>query len=525
MNLAQHLVRAARELPGLDALRWPGGSITFAELERKSSAIAHGLAERGLGRGDRAALLVRPGPELVAIVFALFRIGAVPVLVDPGMGRAGLVRCFARMQPTAFLGVPLAHFLARADLRIRVGPGWFPGTTSLAALARPEKGAFAPLELASEDPAAILFTSGSTGPAKGVLYTHGNFEAQIESLRALYGLARGQVDLACFPLFALFNTALQRTSVFPRMDASAPARCDPAAIVEALQRNAATDTFGSPAIWRRVVPWCVRRGEKLPALERAMIAGASVEPALVEGLRALLSPTGDVHTPYGATEALPVSSLSGAEITGRLRARIDGGHGTCVGRPAPGVEIALVRMSDDRIARWSEDLRVPPLALGEICVRGPVVTPAYDGDEAATRAAKIEDGARLWHRMGDIGYLDAEGLLWFCGRKSQRLETALGTFLPVPTESIFDRHPKVRRSALVGVGPRGSEVPVLVVEGPRREQAELVSFARANTDRKLPHPLPEIEHVLFRESLPVDARHNAKIAREELKRWAEGELA
>jgi acyl-CoA synthetase (AMP-forming)/AMP-acid ligase II len=517
MNLAHHLVRAARELPDLDALRWPGGRVTFAELERQSSAIAHGLAARGLARGERAALFVRPGPELVAIVFALFRIGAVPLLLDPGLGREGLARCLARARPRALLGVARAHLLARPALRVRVGPGWFPGTSSLSALARPELGTFAPLELEGADPAAILFTSGSTGPAKGVLHSQANFEAQIEALRALYGLGRGQTDLACFPLFALFNTALQRTSIFPAMDFARPARCDPAAIVTALREHAVTDTFGSPAIWRRVVPWCVRRGVKLPALVRAMIAGASVEPELVDGFRALLSPAGDVHTPYGATEALPVSSLSGAEITGRLRARIEGGHGTCVGRPAPGIEIALVECEGTR--------RVAPGELGEICVRGAVVTREYADDPEATAAAKIVEGGSFWHRMGDVGYRDAEGLLWFCGRKSQRLETARGTFLPVPTESLFDRHPKVRRSALVGVGPRGAEKPVLVVEGPKRERSELVSFASANASTPLPHPLPEVERVLFRDALPVDARHNAKIRREELKRWAEGELA
>jgi len=509
MNQAQHLVRAARELPDLDALRWPGGTVTFAELERKSSAIAHGLAERGLARGERAAIFVRPGPELVAIVFALFRIGAVPVLIDPGMGRKGLERCLARADLKALLGIARAHVLARPPLRVRVGAGWYPGTVSLTALARPEKGEFAPIELSGGDPAAILFTSGSTGPAKGVLYTHGNFEAQIAALRALYGLARGQIDLACFPLFALCNTALQRTSVFPRMDFARPAQCDPAAIVEALREHSITDTFGSPAIWRRVVPWCATRGVKLPALERAMIAGASVEPELVDGFRALLSKQGDVHTPYGATEALPVSSLSGAEIAGRLRARIEGGHGTCVGRAAPGVEITLVDCLD---------------GLGEICVRGPAVTREYADDAQATAASKIVEGESFWHRMGDIGYFDAEGLLWFYGRKSQRLETAQGTFLPVPTESLFDRHPKIRRSALVGVGARGAEKPVLVVEGEVREQAELVSFASALVAPALPHPLPRIERVLFRESLPVDARHNAKIRREELKLWAEGEL-
>jgi acyl-CoA synthetase (AMP-forming)/AMP-acid ligase II len=270
-----------------------------------------------------------------------------------------------------------------------------------------------------------------------------------------------------------------------------------------------TDTFGSPAIWRRVVPWCVTRGVRLPALERALIAGASVEPALVEGFRALLSPRADVHTPYGATEALPVSSLSGAEITGRLRARIEGGHGTCVGRAAPGVEISVVETEG---------------RLGEICVRGAAVTREYADDPGATAAAKIVEGTRFWHRMGDIGYFDAEGLLWFCGRKSQRLVTAAGTFLPVPTESLYDRHPKVRRSALVGVGAPGAEEPVLVVEGPAREPSELTSFANANVAPALPCPLPRVERVLFRDSLPVDARHNAKIRREELKRWAEEQL-
>ncbi|MBK7643686.1 MAG: AMP-binding protein [Planctomycetes bacterium] len=352
MNLAHHLVRAARELPELDALRWRGGSITFAELERKSSAIAHGLAERGLARGERAALFVRPGADLIALVYALFRLGAVPVLIDPGLGRAGLARCLARAEPKALIGIARAHLLARPPLRVRVGAGWFPGTTSLDALAQPRKGVFAPLELEPGADAAILYTSGSTGPAKGVLYSHANFEAQIVALRELYGLGRGQTDLACFPLFALFNTALQRTSVFPRMDFARPARCDPAAIVEALQQHAISDTFGSPAIWRRVVPWCAQRGEKLPALERAMIAGASVEPALIEGFRALLPAHGDVHTPYGATEALPVSSLAGAEITGRLRTRIDGGHGTCVGRAAPGIEIMLAEGARDG-PRWA----------------------------------------------------------------------------------------------------------------------------------------------------------------------------
>ncbi len=547
MNVASHLARTAARSPAAAAVLEPRGrgwrATTWYELADRSRRVAAGLADAGLARGDRVAVFVRPGADLVAIVYALFSIGASPVLVDPGMGRKGVVRCLANVAPKALIGVPAAHALLGLSRRavpsisvaILVGPRWFGARRTLAALERSEPRSAEPEAVASDDEAAILFTSGSTGRAKGVVYTHGIFEAQVRALGALYGFQPGEVDLACFPSFALFGPAFGMTTVFPDMDFLRPSRCDPSRIVAAAAEHGATTTFGSPAIWRRVVPWCVEHRVTLPRLRRVLVAGAPVAPALVDGLRSILAREAQVHTPYGATEALPIASISGAEILDR-RLRAEGGAGNCVGRAAPGVEIAIVPLREEPIAEMRPELRLPAGTLGEICARGPAVTRAYANDAEANARAKIREGDSVWHRTGDAGYFDHEGLLWFCGRKAHRLETEAGVVLPVPAENLLNRHPKVARTALVGVGPRGSERPALVVEPiagamPRSEgeRARFASEITALLSQRLPESLPrapyELTAVLFKSHFPVDPRHNAKIRSEELKVWAERELA
>lgn len=518
--------------PGRTAVVDPDGRRTsYAALETRVRRIAAGLAELGLARGERALVFVPPGSALVALFHALLRLGAVPVVIDPGMGRRALLDCVRRVRARALVGVPRAH-LARAlfpdafrtvELAVTVGrrAGW-PGTT-LAALEgrRGEEPALpAPRP---EDAAAILFTSGSTGPAKGVSYTHGMLAAQAALLERLYALEPGEVDLACFPLFALFDHALGMTSVFPPLDASHPARCDPAAIHAALERERATFAFGSPAIWTRVLAWSLRRGARASTLRRLTVAGAPVAPRLLHGLGELLPPGGEVHTPYGATEALPVTSLSGAELRAGLDARCERGEGTCVGRPVPGVLVRLVRITDeplDALAPCSDG------EAGEICVRGPIVTPGYALDEGATRAARIPGapGEAAWHRMGDVGRFDSDGRLWLLGRKSHRLETADGAFLPVPLENVCNTVAGVRQSALVGVGARGGERACLVVELEPGARRRAVRHALERRAREADVG-PPLAGVLFRRSFPVDVRHNAKIKRGELKRWAERKLS
>lgn len=526
-NISELLTRRAQEAPERDAVRLVDGTrVSYAELDRRASGLAGALAKRGLARGDRVSLFVRPGIELILVTHALLRLGAVPVLIDPGMGKKSLLACIERMQPRALIGIPRAHvariLYARSfrsvELFVTVGRrlGW--GGPTLAQLEREAPRSFETLEPQPDELAAVLFTSGSTGPPKGVVYTHGMFVAQTRALESLYDLQAGEVDLACFPLFALFDHALGMTSVFAPLDPSAPATCDPAALFAAANEHKATFSFGSPAIWRRVLPYIEANDLRFETLRRITIAGAPVPPSLTTALAARLADGGSVHTPYGATESLPVASLSSDDTTPALAARINGGEGTCVGQPAPGIRLRVLPVTDDDLPHLGAGLGAE--AVGELAVNGSVVSPEYLFDEPATRAAKTrdEDGT-LWHRMGDIGRIDEDGRVWFLGRKSHRLETEHGLLMPVGVENVFNVLREVQRTALVGVGQAGSERAVLIVEPapdvkPHAAIEACKQLAASHDD------LPELCAILAHKGFPVDVRHNAKIHRGELKLWA-----
>jgi olefin beta-lactone synthetase len=531
-NISTLLEDRARRAPERTALITPDGSKgwerrSYRELQASVERDASALARAGLRRGDRVCVFVPPGADFASLVFALFRIGALPVLIDPAMGREGVLACVERIRPRGFLGNPLASALriafprAFASVEVAVVAGGLPlGARALSSLRKAADPAFAAAETLDTDGAAILFTSGSTGPAKGVAYSHGTFRAQVAALRELYSMREGEVDVACFAPFALFGPALGLTTVLPRIDFSRPAKADPAEVAGALREHRAAQTFGSPAIWRALVPWARERGLRFEHLKRLMIAGAPVAPKLIEGCLGLLGEDGDVHTPYGATEALPVASASGREILSRHRRATETGWGNHVGALAPFVEARVIGVTDEPIASWSAARVVGDGEPGELVVRGPQVTREYAFEPAATAAAKIQGGDGVWHRMGDVVRF-ADGRLWFLGRKAHRVETARGALDPVGVENAFNVHRAVSRSALVGVGPRGRQEPVLVVElesgfEPSDELATSILSRRDSCDAAR-----RVERVLFHPSLPVDPRHNAKIDRLALARWAE----
>ena len=530
-NVAQLVEENARRRGDARALAEPHGSgwreVSYGELQRRIESEHAALAHAGLRGGDKVSVFVRPGIDWVVLIYALFRLGAQPVLIDPAMGRAGVLRCVERIAPRGFVGIPLACALklvfpaAFRTVEVTIVHGALPlGGRTISSL-RSASAATPPLaSTRAEDPAAVLFTSGSTGPAKGVPYTHGMFRAQVAALRELYAMRDGEVDVACFAPFALFGPALGLSTVLPDIDFSHPARANPERVVRALREHRAVQCFGSPAIWRRVAPWARERGIVLEHLERLMIAGAPVHPPLIEECLSILGARGDVHTPYGATESLPVSSMNGRAVLARHRQRTESGWGNCVGKPASSITARVIRITDEPISEWSECLCVPRGEPGELVVRGPQVTREYEQEPAHTAAAKIREGDAVWHRMGDIVREDEDGRLWFQGRKSHRVETAGGPLYPVAIENIFNTHAAVRRSALVGVGSRGSQEPVLVVE--------LRDSARACTSLAgeiLVHGhrlavAQRVTRVLFHPSFPVDVRHNAKIDRPQLARWA-----
>ncbi|MEL6187842.1 MAG: fatty acid CoA ligase family protein, partial [Myxococcota bacterium] len=474
---------------------------------------------------------VRPSLEFIPLVFSVFKVGAIPVLIDPGMGRKAFLSCLERMAPRVLIAVPLVHAvrgLFRAAFRsVEVGvtaggtTGWWGGVT-LEGLRIASDEPFESLHTARDDQAAILFTSGSTGPAKGVVYTHGIFDAQARFIQEMYGIEAGEVDLACFPLFGLFSMALGMTVVIPELDPTKPAKADPAKLVHAIQSQACTSAFGSPAIWKNVARHCQRVGTRLPTLRRILMAGAPVPARLHEAFSGILSEGAEVHTPFGATESLPVASIGSREVLRETAARTREGAGTCVGRPAPDMSIRIIAIDDAPIERWSQVRELPAGEIGEICVRGPVVTPRYEAEPEHTRAAKIvevdADGSEhVVHRMGDVGYLDPQGRLWFCGRKRHRVETSTGTLYPVPCEAIFDEHPDVFKTALVGV--EGEPRIIVQLEPDAKKAPSKVAVELLELGSAHPHTR-DIRKVHFHPSFPVDVRHNAKIHREQLADWA-----
>jgi acyl-coenzyme A synthetase/AMP-(fatty) acid ligase len=306
------------------------------------------------------------------------------------------------------------------------------------------------------------------------------------------------------------------------MDPTRPAKVDPRKIVEAVVNHGVTNMFASPALLDRVGRYGKTNGTKLPSLKRVISAGAPATPANIARFNAMLGEEAQIHTGYGATEAMPVSSFGSNEILTETAPLSEQGYGICVGRPIGGLELRIIKISDDAIEAWTDDLLVGDGEIGEITVAGEIVTRSYFRRPQNDRESKIYDQTRLWHRMGDLGWLDSKGRIWFCGRKSHRVITAGKTLFTIPCEAIFNNHPAVFRSALVGVGHAPRQKPVVCIElepdyrsTDRRElTAELIEMARGSVITE------DLDTILYHPGFPVDIRHNSKIFREKLADWA-----
>ncbi|MFC1826045.1 fatty acid CoA ligase family protein [Thermodesulfobacteriota bacterium] len=539
-NISSHLHQMAAAQPYKRAVVYPVGRdkngrvayshLTFRQLDQESDCLAYGLEKAGISHGTRTVLMVKPSPEFFALTFALFKAGAVPVVVDPGMGVRRMIACFQETRPRAFIGIPLAHVLRKiypqffdtVTTWITVGRRWFWGGFDLNQIRRMPWKPYSIAATKRDEIAAILFTTGSTGPAKGTVYTHGIFDAQIRHIRSHFAITADEIDLPTFPLFALFDPALGMTAVIPDMDPTKPGAVNPKRIIEAIANQGVTNMFASPALLHRVGGYGKQQRIKLPTLKRVISAGAPVSPANIEQFASMLRPDTEVHTPYGATEAMPVSSISSREILSETRQLSEQGYGMCVGRPLGGIEVRIIKISDDPIQKWSQDLVVADGEIGEITVTGDLVTRQYFEKPRADKLAKIKAGHQVWHRMGDLGRQDSKGRIWFCGRKSHRVTTANSLLFTIPCEAIFNNHPRVFRSALVGIGPPSRQKPVICIELARdakrsdkdQIRKELLELAQENKLTK------EIKTVLFHKAFPVDIRHNSKIFREKLAVWA-----
>jgi olefin beta-lactone synthetase len=524
--------------------------VTFRQLDDDSDRIARGLHALGATPGTRLALLVRPGIDFISLVFGLFKSGTVAILIDPGMGRRNLIGCLAEAEPEGFIAIPAAQAVRwllrrrfpKARFNVTVGRRWFwDGITLAQLLAKREGSGFGgqgsqspnlqiskspnPPPTQPDDPAAIIFTTGSTGPPKGVLFSHRNIDAQVDQISEFYNIQPGEIDVPCFPMFGLYNCAMGATAVIPDMDPSRPAQVDPLKIIEAARDWNATQAFGSPAVWDRVGRYCESHGVGLPTIRRVLSAGAPIPAEVLRRMKACIHPEGEVHTPYGATESLPVASNSASEVLGETAARTSQGGGVCVGRRFRDIRWKVIRIVDGPIQAIDKVEELPANEIGELIVTGPQVTRAYVTRTQWNALSKIADGSTIWHRIGDSGYLDDQDRFWFCGRVAHRVLTPDGPMYPVCCEAIFNQHAAIRRSALVGVGPAGCQRPVIILEphqgqmpkGSKQREALLAEIRKLAAANPLTARITDFRlHPHF----PVDIRHNAKIFREKLAVWA-----
>ncbi len=502
---------------------------TLFELVNK---YERGMHELGLRPGDKVILLVPAGIEFLALSFAVMGRGAIPVFIDPGMGLENLLACIEDISPQAFIGSIKAQLLRMRYKKLFAGlkfhiiaHEWvFFGGPNLSFL---KKFSSRSLESAgSSGISLVAFTSGATGKPKGVIYTDEMVAEQLRIFREDFGLKAGNKDLPLLPIFSLFNLANGICSVFPPMDAAKPLSLEPEKIIKIIYDLDVQYSFGSPTLWNKIAEYCVRSRSKLSPLKKILMAGAPVSKEVLTKVLGFLE-NGEIYTPYGATEALPVTFVSSKEILNNQDKQAKTGEqGTFVGKPVTGMQVRIIEAVNIPIPSIDQIKELDTFEIGEIIIKGKNVSTQYWDLPDATMKSKIKDDNSTWHRMGDMGYLDSDGNIYFCGRKAHLVKLEDKIYYSVPIENIYNCHQKVKRSALVSLN-EGKEVGIVIEPQPEywpessqekeNFKKELLDIASANALTK------DIKKLYFHRSFPVDARHNAKIFRDKLGKWASNE--
>ena len=544
-NIATAVIEMAKTQPDVLAIAIPEKNsldkngitrykrISFKELAFEIECVSKGLLAAGFEKGDRVVMMVPPGLDFFILSFSMLQTGIVSVFIDPGIGIKNLKTCIAESEPAGFIGISKAH-IARVLLgwgkktihkTITIGPRLFWGGKKMQNIRSFNQASKQELffDAGPDDIAAIIFTSGSTGLPKGVVYTHGNFHAQLMMIRDTFGFSAGEIDMPTFPPYALFNAALGISSIIPDMDSTKPALVNPLNIINPIKQFGITNMFGSPALIDTVGRYGQANGIKLPGLKRVISSGAPASTKALVRFSSMLKPETQIFTPYGSTEAMPVSSAGSHQILNETQEKTENGSGVCIGKPVKDIEISIIRITDDQIPNWSENLKVAQDEVGEIVVKGKNVTSNYYKRGTATKLAKIQDGNEVRHRMGDLGYFDPDGNLWFCGRKTHLVRVGNKKLYSIQCEYIFNKHPDVFRTALVGVNGKA----ILCVELEKNHKPlDEIKLKEELLEIAADHPLTrDIDTILFHPGFPVDIRHNAKIIREKLEGWAKNKLA
>jgi len=519
-NINRYLESHAAATPDRILLEAPEGAFTCAGLRGAVARTAGGLADLGIGKGDAVAILLPLSAPMYVMMFALQRLGAIPVFLDSWarsheLGYV-LQACRARGLVTVDAAWTLLGEAGRGvPVRLCLGPSAQPGIHRLEPLMEGGLEADA-VEVEASHTALVTFTTGSTGRPKGADRSHGFLEAQHRALAWHLPFAPGDADLPVFPIFSLHSLASGARTVLPRIDIARAAPDDGVRLLAQIRETGPTSATLSVPLLQALTRACEESGAVL-GLRRIVTGGA---PVSREDLRRLerVAPEADIRVLYGSTEVEPIGDLSHRQILDLpSRAETDPDwvdEGVPVGRLDPSLRGFLARLGQDppmeggRLSVGDWDAQDGP---GELVVSGEHVCPGYFADPEATRRAKLPDAdGVLWHRTGDVVRRDADGILWLLGRVHNTFRHGGAWHFPVRAEFALRKIAGVRHAAWLDMpDASGGSHPwaVLVPTGADADPASLERQAR----RILSHNGIPVERVVVRPEIPLDARHHAKV--------------
>lgn len=504
MNLSHLLDQQVETRPDQWAIIEGNQKISYLKLKERSLGIAKQLHDSGITVDDKVFIFIPMGIDLYCILFAIWRLGAVAMFADPGAGRQHLEACCKRVRPKAFIGTTKAQLLRLFIPSLRKVPLGF-SNSFCPFTKRLNIDAIKNYEITARDKehaALITFTSGSTGIPKAAVRTHGFLTTQRDILQKNLQLEAGTIDLATLPVFALINLACGLTTLIPDIDLRKPGDYDATLVIEQIKNTSATSSVASPAFFKVLCDRCEAQKIKLPSLKALFTGGAPVYPELLTRLK-YLAPNARVVAVYGSTEAEPISEFEFNDMSFDILQAMSTGAGLYAGPPVKDIQLRIItNQCNQNLGPWTDlDLdkqTLEPGQIGEIIVSGPHVLKGYlDGQGDHETKISVDD--EIWHRTGDLGSLDKNGLLWLQGRASAAIKDNKGEIYPFAIETAAMTHENIQRVALCLF--KNQRTLVIETDGIFDKIKELL---KPLCDRYC------IEN-LIKMNIPLDRRHNAKV--------------
>jgi acyl-CoA synthetase (AMP-forming)/AMP-acid ligase II len=548
-NVFSFLEHHAENNPASIALRWvkpetlrnwsfslddplPHESVGVGELTERICRVAAGYLELGIRKGDRVILFIPISVELYTAMFAIQRIGAIPVFLDSWARQRHLAITGLAVGPRAMVNVEKAYQLCRdipelasIPIRVSVGPTSDKYTASLEALQEtPSMAPIAPVK--QEDTALITFTTGSSGSPKGANRTHRFLAAQHYALDKCIPYTLTDVDLPVFPIFSLNNIAAGVSTVIPAIDIGVPRENDPLILLAQISACNLTCVTLSPSIFNGLSAYCLKQKLLMPTLRRVITGGAPISRDNLIDFTSVAR-NAEVRVLYGSTEVEPVAHIEAREMiafgsrSSRDSEWVD--EGVNVGRIVEGLRYKFLKINHGPIeVQSAEDwnsLEIGPGEVGELIVAGEhVCRDYYNNPEALARSKILDENGEVWHRTGDLARMDEEGYLWIVGRVHNAIQRSGIYVFPVRAEIILKKLPFVQSAAYVGIpDPKLTERAVCVVVPKTTKHA-----SSAQWEAEIKHIMAKngvaVDQILFRDSIPMDPRHHSKVEYDVLRK-------